>query len=321
MTSAEFNRRAKQMANGWKRGRRVKAFAPLSQPVEIDFCETTRLVPVAPINCLHLGSVFDTTPITIATETERRLEVEVPGAALALGQEHLEALITETAYDFYGQGTGDVLGPCTVRQETTGFVLSYQWYGTSQAATTVASASTNYRYYNNAVSSATTVLSNWLPSVTNWEGIDFAQNILAGQMMAPSLSFEKLQVVNKKAEALLLQHLTEMQRKTWLAGKYFDMQAPSGRKYQIKSGKYHNVFLLDNFGNKVREYCAYAKDPGGSLPDADNVFAQLLTLRFNEQEFLAHANTWTLIGKREFVGQGCDANVETQADRIIEQAA
>jgi hypothetical protein len=132
--------------------------------------------------------------------------------------------------------------------------------------------------------------------------------------LQPALSPERIEVINRKAQELLLQHLSEAQRQTWLAEAYFDVVVPSGRRYRLQKGHFHNVFLLDLHGTKVREYCAYANDPGGKLPVEDNLFAQMLTLMFDENEFLAHANTWDLrSGKKEFVGQGRDAVRQLEA--------
>jgi hypothetical protein len=131
--------------------------------------------------------------------------------------------------------------------------------------------------------------------------------------IAPALSFERVQVINRKARELLLQHLNDLQRRNWLEHNFFDLMVPSGRRYRLKPGLYHNVFLLDQKGKEIREYCAYSKDPGGTLPNEDNVFAQMLTLQYEENEFLSKANTWCLLGHRKFVGCGVDAAVQQAA--------
>jgi hypothetical protein len=117
-------------------------------------------------------------------------------------------------------------------------------------------------------------------------------------------------IIRQKSEELLLANLSEAQRKTWLAENFVLVRTPIGRTYRVERGTAMNVFLTDASGTrKLRKYCAYAADPGGSLPVADQVFAQLLTLQFNEREFLRHANTWDLLNPAHtFIGQGADAD-------------
>lgn len=246
-------------------------------------------------------------------QTQRFLQVGISRNALgqATDRQALEAAIIETAYEAYARGSGDVLGPATVRYEPAldMYMLHY------------------------ALSNSSTVNPNWVIdwgatsaniSISEWQAdgsIVFENWLPGGQTNRaeftpvwpePVLSPEqakRLEVINKKAQELLLQHLTEGQRKTWLAEQYFDMLAPSGRRYRLRHGHYHNVFLLDDHGRAIREYCAYSADPGGKLPAEDNVFAQLMALKFDERSFLAVANTWDLLRNRLFVGQGVDADL------------
>lgn len=120
----------------------------------------------------------------------------------------------------------------------------------------------------------------------------------------------QLLVINKRADQLFLAHLSDLQRKMWAAKQYIEVVTGRGRHYRIKNYRSGNVFLLDAFGKEVRKYCAYANDPGGTLPDGDHWFAQLLALKFNERDFLAKANTWDLLHAGMFVGQGVDADAE-----------
>lgn len=124
----------------------------------------------------------------------------------------------------------------------------------------------------------------------------------------------KLERVIQRAEKLLLAHLSELQRKTWVADNYVLVKSPRGCTYRVDRGTHLNVFLVDQFGKKLRKYCAYANDPGGKLCAADQVFAQVVTLQFNEREFLAAANTWDLTREHHpFVGLGADADADVSA--------
>lgn len=121
----------------------------------------------------------------------------------------------------------------------------------------------------------------------------------------------KMVVVRARADKLWLAHLTPEQRRTWLELNFVEVKAPSGTRYRIKNYRSGNVFLLDTQGREVRKYCAYANDPGGSLPNGDYWFTQMLALQFDERMFLRAANTWDMLRPgAPFVGQGVDADRE-----------
>lgn len=90
-----------------------------------------------------------------------------------------------------------------------------------------------------------------------------------------------------KAETLLLKTLEREQRKTWLANEYFDFTSQFGRRYRIKRGRIGNVFRLDKDGKQIATFCCH---PNITVPVADCVMAQYMTLRFNEAAFLAETN-------------------------------
>lgn len=241
--------------------------------------------------------------------TGRRLCVDVPAAVVEHAREHnqqdsawraIGSLVAEAAYDLYGRGTGDVLGPSSVSFDDRSMVYTIQFICNGSATTINASDLTGYYWSSSSTDGSNVVLADW-------QGIDWGHGPLAAA--TPVLSRERIEIINRKAKELLLSQLNETQRKTWLAEQYFDMKAPSGRRYRLTAKRTHNVFLLDSLGKPVREYCAYADDPGGTLPLEDHLFAQLVTLQFNELEFLATANTWDLREKRTFVGQGRDAQL------------
>lgn len=166
---------------------------------------------------------------------------------------------------------------------------------------------------------------NWLSTISTWTGAatSATTNITLGwyelyynapvpetaaQVGARLAHTARCEIVRQTAECLLLAHLTDAQRATWLKQQYVDVRSAGGRRYRVKGFQAGNVFLLDAHGREVRKYCAYAADPGGTLPLGDHVFLQLLTLQFNEREFLAKANTWDLLRQgHPFVGQGVDA--------------
>jgi hypothetical protein len=114
--------------------------------------------------------------------------------------------------------------------------------------------------------------------------------------------------ITSRADQLWQSQLSDEQRRTWNDRHYVDVKSQFGRRYRIKKYRSGNVYLLDALGREVRKYCAYGNDPGGSLPEGDHYFIQMVTLRFNEREFLRMANTWDELKNGTFVGQGADAD-------------
>jgi hypothetical protein len=105
----------------------------------------------------------------------------------------------------------------------------------------------------------------------------------------------KREAASKRAEALLLSHLSEEQEKAWKEERAIFVTSQSGKRFKIKHGRAHNIFELDDKGLAIREYCVHVQP---SCPDADNVLAQKLMLEHREDELMRIANKWDLAGGR-----------------------
>lgn len=214
----------------------------------------------------------------------------------ATDRSQIEGLAIEHAYDVYATGAGNVLGDYRIvssqpgTNATTGnTTIRYLWQGDatiSPGLTAGQFVNLHGVTLNSSLASTYVTYLNYLEGDQSTWAADAAAGILT--TLAPRLAPAQLAVVKQKAEDLLLATLTDAQRKTWLADNYVLVVTPTGRTYRVERGCSMNVYLTDPTGqNKVRQYCAYASDPGGSLPAADQVFAQLVTLRYNEREYLA----------------------------------
>ncbi len=91
---------------------------------------------------------------------------------------------------------------------------------------------------------------------------------------------------DKKAEALLLRHLSEEQRKTWRESRYFELIAKGGR-YRLYKGWAGNVARIGADNRETDRYCIH---PALMVPEADNLLAQKLMLEMEEERFLKVAN-------------------------------
>lgn len=105
---------------------------------------------------------------------------------------------------------------------------------------------------------------------------------------------EKYEADRKAAEAraaeLLMEHLDDEQKAAFKEYRKFHVIGSDGARYEIECTKrMHNVFQLDNQGERVQELCAYQT---GETPLADNFLAQKLALETDAPAFRRVANKW-----------------------------
>lgn len=90
----------------------------------------------------------------------------------------------------------------------------------------------------------------------------------------------------RRAFELLIRYLTPEQQADYAREGAFRVTAPSRQCYRIRKGTYGNVDILDANGKVQQRLCIH---PTGELPDEDTMLAQLLMIRFAEDEFLSIA--------------------------------
>jgi len=95
----------------------------------------------------------------------------------------------------------------------------------------------------------------------------------------------------RKAEEILLAHLSFAQREEYQKKGYFLVYLPNGRIYRIKKARHGNVELVepDEQGRLVRveNLCVH---PSVQCPDQDTMLAQKLILEANEDHLRQVAN-------------------------------
>ena len=84
------------------------------------------------------------------------------------------------------------------------------------------------------------------------------------------------------AEALLCEHLDEVQLQSYKELQQFLVNAPSGRVYRIRKGIAGNVDVLDKEGELLGHYCIH---PVEDVPAQDNMLAQKLWIEHDEKHF------------------------------------
>lgn len=114
----------------------------------------------------------------------------------------------------------------------------------------------------------------------------------------------------RKAEALLLRHLSPEQREEYQRTKSFTVKLPSGALYRINKGRSGNVELaaplpmIEGASPSVgvaanQRFVACERlciHPDLPVPDCDNMLAQKLMLETDEQNFRRIANITRLAG-------------------------
>lgn len=88
------------------------------------------------------------------------------------------------------------------------------------------------------------------------------------------------------ARQLLLEFLTEAQRKTLEEKHYFDVRGPDGELFRIEDAAHSNVYLLDDDEKELARFCGLVY----GVPRSDSLLAQKLTLETQPQVFMDVAN-------------------------------
>lgn len=93
-----------------------------------------------------------------------------------------------------------------------------------------------------------------------------------------------------RSRELLLEHLSEQQRETFLQHGWFIVEGgQSRRKYRINGQSYQiNVSALNDNDRVTHRLCAHA--PHSAVPHYDHILAQKVMLELAEDDFLARAN-------------------------------
>lgn len=293
--------------------------------------------PASTVYLSTMGSdgyeAIGTTVATYETVDVQNYALTISNKMLTESRLSLDDMIIEGAYNVYATGVGNVLGPAVVENDasTATTRIRYQFVTENAPAGLTAeklqramdlverqtAASTNYITAATIGWGDTTASTSYRLSWDTGANDFFVSERMYAPFTCPTPTPEqraatearlaKLEVVRQTAERLWLSNLSDDQRKSYIDYGYVDVRGELGRRYRLKNYRAHNVFLLDAEGREVRKYCAYANDPGGALPLGDHLYAQMVTLRYNEREFLRKANTWDL-QRNVFVGQGADAD-------------
>lgn len=160
------------------------------------------------------------------------------------------------------------------------------WYRLSSAGTSVAeSTGTAWTYPGNASAmpaiSATPI--NWHPYQPAL--VRSAEEVETAREYAEKVEREKREA-EERAEKLLVENLDEEQRQAYRDRKVVPI-ATARAKYLIKKGKVGNVVRLNDQGREAERFCVH---PITDMPDQDVMLAQLLWLRWCEDDFLRVAN-------------------------------
>jgi hypothetical protein len=191
-------------------------------------------------------------------------------------------------------------------------------------STSTSTASTTWQYWtgstSTSVSNVTTtgdiVWNGWANSTTSaststWDAWTSSTATVTSAGLTPTMwnawVADDLQPLSrprhsdavKRADKLLVEHLTEEQEQSLAAQGYFDVDTivkGEKKRFRIHNNKYqHNVFEIDQDGRKLRELCAHTSH---ACPQSDHALAQKLMLEHNPAEFLRVANIWDLRNDR-----------------------
>ena len=122
----------------------------------------------------------------------------------------------------------------------------------------------------------------------------------AEQQAKAAAEAQRLKAAQDRAERTLCAHLTPEQERAWREEQAFFVTSQSGRRFKVRRGFSHNLYEVAQDGTLLRELCVHI-DMRHGCPVADNLLAQLLGLKFDEERFLKKANVWDLQQNRKLI--------------------
>lgn len=130
--------------------------------------------------------------------------------------------------------------------------------------------------------------SQYASSASN--NVTYYANVARQEQQEERRAREAVQVLadeaDKKAESILLKHLSEEQRRTYHESRYFELVTRSGR-YRLYKGWAGNIARIGEGNVETDRFCIHPTD---RIPEADNLLAQKLMLEIEEDRFLKIAN-------------------------------
>lgn len=143
-------------------------------------------------------------------------------------------------------------------------------------------------WFNWTTTSSGTVDASYDQETSNyiWSSWTIAQPEVV-EVVTPRIDFGSADKSVERAKALLMEHLSEKQKKQLIERGEFVVKSKSGKHYAITKGRAGNVFSLDEHRKRVNRYCIHPTD---YVPDYDTMLSQMIWLKWNEEEFLKVAN-------------------------------
>lgn len=106
---------------------------------------------------------------------------------------------------------------------------------------------------------------------------------------------EQRKAASRTARLLLLSILDDEQAQEFERRSRIFVDGSDGRRYMIKKGRQHNVFVVDARGRALEELCGHVAP---YIPDEDNMLAQKLHIETDAHGFRQVCNIWDLTGGR-----------------------
>lgn len=182
---------------------------------------------------------------------------------------------------------------------STGGTLQYQWDETWRSWVTAGSTTTSVTMG----ATANTVWTHWVATeVTNEQHRADAEQARREFESRMQLRGERERVAEaqrlaaeERAAELLPDVLTPDQLAQYHADLEVTVQGQSGRLYVVEmvDSVHGNLLEVDEHGCRLARMCVAPQmrdHEGGVMPRVDGWVGQILALRFNEEELLAHAN-------------------------------
>ena len=171
------------------------------------------------------------------------------------------------------------------------------WTNTVSTTTSAINNSTQYIWANwlsggtsatstNAIITANNIWGSWVePVVRKLTVAEVAANYKYKEEARIRREAEEVErrEAEAKAEALLLEYLSEQEAEEYVKKGYFHVLSSDGvSKYRIRNGRANNVEKINEQGEVTKIFCSH---PYENVPNQDNMLTQRFALLHMEEEF------------------------------------
>lgn len=163
------------------------------------------------------------------------------------------------------------------------------WVGTENSVNTVTTATTWNTWLGGSISTTP-----YQQMAAQSQASAQQQTLMRQQHDQAVTAVKKREAAAARAKKLMRDNLTAIQREALEKHGWFLVEGGrSGKLYRVYGNRHAgNIFELNDKMKEVAQYCVHAND---NIPLGDQLLAQALSLRFDEEHIIGRANRTALV--------------------------